>query len=141
MKPYSIKPEEKDSPFGPNGGKPLNEVGGFDFGGKSINEVFNSVDWKSLSPNKSKKESLEDIEKRLLEIEQERPIRVHNASENYSGSWEDELEAMDITQLDVEMSFIEQEDLLQLTEKLFTELVKEIFPEFLLSLLLNLYLN
>jgi len=34
----------------------------------------------------------------------------------------------EFTQLDMEMSFIEQEDILQLTEKMFTALVKEIFP-------------
>ena len=32
-------------------------------------------------------------------------------------------------QLDMEMSFVEQEDILQLVEKMFTELVKTIFPE------------
>ena len=35
----------------------------------------------------------------------------------------------EFTQLDMEMSFIEQNDILELTEKMFTELVKEIFPE------------
>lgn len=35
----------------------------------------------------------------------------------------------EFTQLDMEMSFITQEDLLQLIEEMFTKLVKEIFPE------------
>lgn len=35
----------------------------------------------------------------------------------------------EFTQLDMEMSFIEQNDILELTEKMFTELVKELFPE------------
>jgi len=33
------------------------------------------------------------------------------------------------TQLDIEMSFIEQEDVLQLIEELYTKLIKEIFPQ------------
>ena len=33
------------------------------------------------------------------------------------------------TQLDIEMSFVEQEDILDLVEKLYTNLVKKIFPE------------
>lgn len=48
------------------------------------------------------KESLEEIEKRLLGLEEEKPRRIHNAGEDYSGRIEDEIEALDIQLLDVE---------------------------------------
>ena len=35
----------------------------------------------------------------------------------------------EFTQLDFEMSFVEQEDILQYTEPMFIELVKKLFPE------------
>ena len=35
----------------------------------------------------------------------------------------------EFTQLDMEMSFVEQNDILELTEKMFTDLVKQLFPE------------
>ncbi len=51
--------------------------------------------------------SLKDIERRLLEIEEEKPRRIHNASENYSAIFEDELEALEIAGLDVEKSVLQ----------------------------------
>jgi len=39
----------------------------------------------------------------------------------------------EFTQLDMEMSFIEQEDILQISEKLFTDLIKKILPDFTIT--------
>jgi len=55
-------------------------------------------------PNKM---SLDEIEARLLEIEEEKPRRIHNGSENYTASWEDELEALEIAHLDVEKAVLQ----------------------------------
>jgi hypothetical protein len=46
--------------------------------------------------------SLEQIEKRLLEIEHEKPMRIHNMNENYPGDEEAEIENNEIAYLDVE---------------------------------------
>ena len=48
------------------------------------------------------KKGLREIEKRLLEIEDEKHRRIHNASENHSWSVEDEIEEDNIKYLDVE---------------------------------------
>ena len=52
-------------------------------------------------------QTLESIQSRLLEIQEERPRRLHNLKENYSSSIEDEMEAMDISFLDVEQAKLE----------------------------------
>ena len=64
--------------------------------------VHKEMDEKHIEPR-----SLQEIEKRLLEIEKEKPRRIHNASENYSESWEDEIEALDIAYLDVEKATLQ----------------------------------
>ncbi len=46
--------------------------------------------------------SLQETEKRLLEIEEEKPRRIHNLQENYSASIEDELEVINIANLDTD---------------------------------------
>ncbi|MCH7605273.1 hypothetical protein IID24_04780 [Patescibacteria group bacterium] len=46
--------------------------------------------------------SLKEIEARLLEIAHEKPMRIHNLRENYSGSTEDVIEGIDIAYLDTE---------------------------------------
>ena len=42
-----------------------------------------------------------------MEIEEEKPRRINNASENYSESWEDEIEALNIAYLDVEKAILQ----------------------------------
>lgn len=46
--------------------------------------------------------SLQEIEKRLLKIEEEKPIRIYNYYENYTESIDDEIEKSEIEWLDVE---------------------------------------
>jgi len=46
--------------------------------------------------------SLRGIENRLLEIEHEKPMRIHNMKEDSLGFDEAEIESMDISYLDVE---------------------------------------
>lgn len=50
----------------------------------------------------NKPTSLKKIENRLLEIEHEKPMCIHDSEENYSGSIEDEIEAENIKYLDIE---------------------------------------
>lgn len=57
-----------------------------------------------MRDEKFSKESLKEIEKRLLEIEEEKPRRIHNARDNNPGGIEDEIEALDIQFLDIEKS-------------------------------------
>ena len=52
--------------------------------------------------------TLAQIEERLLVIEYEKPRRIHEASENYSGNWDDEIEANEIAYLDVEKAQLER---------------------------------
>ena len=53
--------------------------------------------------------SLKEIEKRLLEIEEERPRRLHNLKENYSNSLNDEIAGINISYLDVEKARLQME--------------------------------
>jgi len=55
-----------------------------------------------IQPNNKEPVSLEDIEKRLLEIDEEKARRAHNLKENYTNSIEDIIEADDIDYLDIE---------------------------------------
>lgn len=52
--------------------------------------------------------SLKGIEDRLLEIDHEKPMRIHNAGENYSGSINDEIEGDAIEHLDVEKNQLQR---------------------------------
>lgn len=52
-------------------------------------------------------DSLEAIEKRLLEIEEEKPRRIHNLSEDFSNSEEDYIEGLEIGWLDNEKALLQ----------------------------------
>lgn len=60
--------KDENYPFGPEGSKPLNEVGGFDFGGKSLNEVFNSFDWKQATQEELKAEIKNERNTRIMGV-------------------------------------------------------------------------
>lgn len=55
----------------------------------------------------SSADSLEAIEKRLLEIEEEKPRRIHNLSENFSNSEDDYIEGLEIGWLDDEKALLQ----------------------------------
>jgi len=52
-------------------------------------------------------DTLETIEKRLLEIEEEKPRRIHNLSENFSNSDDDYVEGLEIGWLDNEKALLQ----------------------------------
>lgn len=52
---------------------------------------------------------LKKIEKRLLEIEEEKQRRLYNLKEDYSGSYNDDIEAEDIKYLDIEKGQLQLE--------------------------------
>lgn len=55
----------------------------------------------------SSEDSLEAIEKRLLEIEEEKPRRIHNLSEDFSNSEDDYIEGLEIGWLDNEKAVLQ----------------------------------
>lgn len=50
---------------------------------------------------------METIEKRLLEIEEEKPRRIHNLSEDFSNSEDDYIEGLEIGWLDNEKALLQ----------------------------------
>jgi len=54
-----------------------------------------------------KQKTLEEIENRLLEIEIEKPRRLYELKEDYTGSDGDEIEALNIDYLDTEKTRLE----------------------------------
>jgi len=55
IKAHHTRPRDKDFPFGPEGNEPF-EAEGFNFKGKSLNEVFNSFDFKPLTSKELRNE-------------------------------------------------------------------------------------
>lgn len=81
----------------------LNKYGVLECGVKLATlSLMNKTELERTEPN-----NLVEIEKRLLEIEEEKPRRIHNAQENYSEDLEAIIEEDDIAYLDVEKAILQ----------------------------------